>query len=69
MKYTSIDAAKNMHEAYLQCKTAFHPGFAQVNDTVSFESEEEEFFYKTVSDFFIKRKQMEVINQQNYGKG
>ena len=41
---------------------AFDPKFAQINDTVSFKSEEEEFFYKTVSDFFIKRKQM-VINQ------
>lgn len=62
MKYTSVEAAKNMHKAYLHCKIAFDPKFAQINDTVSFENEEEEFFYKTVSDFFIKRKQMEVMN-------
>lgn len=68
MEYTSAEAAKNMHEAYLQCKAAFNPGFALVNDTVFFESEEEEFFYKTVSDFFIKIKQMEVIGQQSHGK-
>lgn len=49
-------------KSYLHCKIAFDPKFAQINDTVSFKSEEEEFFYKTVSDFFIKRKQM-VINQ------
>lgn len=69
MEYTSAEAAQNMHEAYLHCKTVFNPGFAQVNDTVFFESKEEEFFYKTVSDFFIKIKQTEVINRQNNGKG
>ena len=54
--------AKIYIKSYLHCKIAFDPKFAQINDTVSFKSEEEEFFYKTVSDFFIKRKQM-VINQ------
>lgn len=68
MKYTIDEAAKNMHEAYLICKTVFDPGVAQINDRVSFENEEEDFFYKTVSDFFIQRKQKEIIELENYEK-
>lgn len=69
MKYTSIEAAENIHKAYLQCKTTFNPEFTLINNTVNFESEEEKFFYKMVSDFFIGRRQMEVIKQENHGKG
>lgn len=68
MGYTTTEAAKNMHEAYLKCKTVFDPKLETINDMVDFESEEEAFFYKTVSDFFIQRKQMEIIKQERYGK-
>ncbi len=68
MAYTSSEAAQNMHEAYLKCKDAFNPIHTPVNDTVFFDSEEEEFFYQTVSDFFIARRQSEVIKNQSYGK-
>lgn len=62
------EAARRIHEAYLQCKATFNPNLDAINDMVSFDDEEEEFFYKTVSDFFIKRKQWEIINQDSYGK-
>jgi len=68
MEYTTTEAAKNMHEAYLKCKTVFDPKLETINDMVDFESEEETFFYKTVSDFFIQRKQMKIIKQEKYGK-
>lgn len=68
MEYTTTEAAKNMHEAYLKCKTVFDPRLETINDMVDFESEEETFFYKIVSDFFIQRKQMEIIKQEKYGK-
>ena len=68
MGYTTTEAAKNMHEAYLKCKTVFDPKLETINDMVDFENEEEAFFYKTVSDFFIQRKQMEIIKQERYGK-
>lgn len=68
MGYTTTEAAKNMHEAYLKCKTVFDPKLETINDMVDFESEEEAFFYKAVSDFFIQRKQMEIIKQERYGK-
>ncbi len=68
MAYTTAEAAQNMHDAYLKCKDAFDPSHTPVNDTIFFDSEEEEFFYKTVSDFFIQRKQREVIKNQSYGK-
>ena len=57
-----------MHEAYLQCKTVFDPRYLMVNNRVDFKSEEEEFFYKIVGDFFLQRKQMEIIKQEKYGK-
>lgn len=68
MAYTSAEAAQNMHEAYLKCKDAFDPTHLPVNDTIFFDSEEEAFFSKTVSDFFLQRKQSEVIKHQSYGK-
>ena len=68
MEYTTNEAAKNMHEAYLKCKTVFDPRLETINDMVDFESEEETFFYKIVSDFFIQRKQMGIIKQEKYGK-
>ena len=68
MEYTTTEAAKNMHEAYLKCKTVFDPRLETINDMVDFESEEETFFYKIVSDFFIQRKQIEIIKQEKYGK-
>ena len=68
MNYTIEEAAKNMHEAYLQCKTVFDPIHLMVNNRVDFKSEEEEFFYKIVGDFFLQRKQMEIIRENKYGK-
>lgn len=68
MKYTIDEATKNMHEAYLQCKTVFDPKHLMVNNRIDFKSEEEEFFYKIVGDFFLQRKQMEIIKQEKYGK-
>ena len=68
MEYTTDEATKNMHEAYLKCKTVFDPKYLMVNNRVDFESEEEEFFYKIVGDFFLQRKQMETIEHEKYGK-
>ena len=68
MEYTTDEAAKNMHEAYLKCKTVFDPKHLLVNNRVDFESEEEEFFYKIVGDFFLQRKQTEIIRQKKHGK-
>ena len=68
MEYTTNEAAKNMHEAYLRCKSVFDPNHLMVNNRVDFESEEEEFFYKIVGDFFLQRKQMEIIRQEKHGK-
>ncbi len=67
-RYTVAEAAKNMHEAYLKCKFAFEPRLSLINDQVSFDNEEEEFFYRTVSDFFIQRRQRDVTKHQSYGK-
>ena len=61
------EAAKRIHEAYLQCKETFNPNLESINVTVSFDNEEEAFFYKTVSDFFIKRKQWEIIKRNSGG--
>ena len=68
MEYTTDEAAKNMHEAYLKCKTVFDPKHLLVNNRVDFETEEEEFFYKIMGDFFLQRKQMETIEHGEYGK-
>ena len=68
MEYTTDEATKNMHEAYLKCKNVFDPKYLMVNNRVDFESEEEEFFYKIVGDFFLQRKQMETIKHEKYGK-
>ena len=68
MEYTTDEAAKNMHEAYLKCKTVFDPKHLLVNNRVDFECEDEEFFYKIVGDFFLQRKQMETIEHEKYGK-
>lgn len=68
MEYTADEAAKNMHEAYLKCKTVFDPKHLLVSNRVDFETEEEEFFYKIVGDFFLQRKQMETIEHEKYGK-
>ena len=68
MEYTTNEAAKNMHEAYLKCKAVFDPKYLMVNNRVDFESEEEEFFYKIMGDFFLQRKQMEIIGHEKYGK-
>ena len=57
-----------MHEAYLKCKTVFDPKHLLVNNRVDFESDEEEFFYKIMGDFFLQRKQMETIEHEKYGK-
>ena len=54
MEYTTTEAAKNMHEVYLQCKTVFDPRYLMVNNRVDFKSEEEEFFYKIVGIFSYK---------------
>lgn len=59
----NIEMAKKIHEAYLQCKETFNPSLALMNDMVKFEDEEEELFYKTISDFFIKRKQKDIIKR------
>ena len=64
MEYTTDEAAKNIHEAYLKCKTVFAPKHLLVNNRVDFESEEEEFFYKIMGDFFLQRKQMEIIGHE-----
>jgi len=68
MEHTTDEAAKNIQEAYLKCKTVFDPKHLLVNNRVDFESEEEEFFYKIVGDFFLQRKQMETIEHEKYGK-
>ena len=68
MEYTTNEAAKNMHEAYLKCKTVFDPKHLLVNNRVDFESEEEEFFYKIMGDFFLQRKQMEIIGHEKSEK-
>jgi len=68
MEYTTDEAAKNMHEAYLRCKSVFDPNHLMVNNRVDFKNEEEEFFYKIVGDFFLQRKQMEIIGQEKHGK-
>ena len=68
MEYITDEAAKNIHEAYLKCKTVFDPKNLMVNNRVDFESEEEEFFYKIVGDFFLQRKQTEIIRQKKHGK-
>lgn len=62
------EAARRIHEAYLQCKATFNPNLESINVMVSFDDEEEAFFYKTVSDFFIQRRQLEIIKRNSYGK-
>ena len=68
MEYITDEAAKNIHEAYLKCKTVFDPKNLMVNNRVDFENEEEEFFCKIVGDFFLQRKQTEIIRQKKHGK-
>ena len=68
MEYTTDEATKNMHEAYLRCKSVFDPNHLMVNNRVDFKNEEEEFFYKIVGDFFLQRKQTEIIRQEKHGK-
>lgn len=68
MEYTTDEAAKNMHEVYLRCKSVFDPNHLMVNNRVDFENEEEEFFCKIVGDFFLQRKQTEIVRQKKHGK-
>ncbi|MCD7715845.1 MAG: hypothetical protein LUI39_05275 [Lachnospiraceae bacterium] len=56
-------AEKRIHDAYLQCKNTFDPGDALINDAVTIKNEEENLFYRLVSDFFIQQKQKEIINK------
>lgn len=58
-----MDAAKKIHEAYLQCKETFDPSRILVNASVNIDNEEESLFFRTVSNFFIQQKQKEVIKR------
>lgn len=60
------EAAKKMHEAYLQCKETFAPNRILINASVNIEDEEESLFFRTVSNFFIQQRQKEVIKNEKY---
>ncbi len=58
-----METAQKIHEAYMQCKEIFDPGKILMNVAVNINDEEEDLFFRTVSDFFIQQRQKEVINR------
>lgn len=59
----NIEAAKKIHEAYLQCKETFDPGKTADNVAADISDKEESLFFKVVSDFFIQQRQKEIISR------
>ena len=57
------EAAKRIHKAYLQCKETFAPNRLIENIKVDINDEEEDLFFKVVSDFFLQLKQKEIISR------
>ena len=58
------EKTKQIHEAYLLCKEVFVPSMALMDEASNIHDEEELLFFRAVSEFFIGRKQEEIIKYQ-----
>ena len=52
---------QEIHDIYMQCKDVFKPSTELMDLISEFEDEKEREFYKILCDFFLQKKQEEVI--------
>ena len=64
--YGMLDYKRKIHELYVQCKNAMLTGEIVSSGVLRFESQEEELFYKTVSDFFLQQKKNKLSEQSDF---
>ncbi len=57
---------KEVHKMYEQCKKVFTPGFEIVNVGADIEDKEEYEFYKLLHEYFMQKKQRELIKKGVY---
>ena len=57
---------KEVHKAYEMCRKVFLPSAEIMNVAVEIQDEEEYEFYKLVHEFFLQKKQRELIEKGVY---
>lgn len=57
---------KEVHKAYERCKKVFAPGFEIVNVGAEIKDKEEYEFYKLLHEYFMQKKQRELIKKGVY---
>lgn len=63
---TGTEKLKEVHEAYENCKKVFEPSEEIIEVSLNIENEDEFEFYRTVHNFFMKQKQMELVKKGVY---
>ncbi len=69
MKNRKEDIEEKVHEAYLLCKDAFTPYNSSVTDILGkleMHDKEEDAFLFMVNNFFLQKKQREVMANERY---
>ena len=66
MTVENKEKLKEVHDAYEQCKKVFTPGFEIINVAADIEDAEEYEFYRMVHEYFLQKKQKELIEKGVY---
>lgn len=57
---------QEIHEAYLNCRKVFEPSFELADVVTEIFDEEEREFYELLYNFFLQKKQKEVVENEVY---
>lgn len=61
---TQEDLKNKIQNLYLQCQEVMSPRNTLLNGNIEFESMDELSFYIMVSDFFLQKKQKELLRER-----